>query len=105
MDLREVAPFRLIYGHPRHLHAQKGKELSAKSAEFRCSDREKLSNWLRLPDRRADTCDPPSHFTFYSYVMATTEPAAGLQADIKDSILDTVGETPLIRLPRIGAGL
>jgi cystathionine beta-synthase len=37
--------------------------------------------------------------------MATAEPAAGLQADIKDSILDTVGETPLIRLARIGAGL
>jgi cystathionine beta-synthase len=28
-----------------------------------------------------------------------------LRADIKDSILDTVGETPLIRLSRIGAGL
>jgi cystathionine beta-synthase len=28
-----------------------------------------------------------------------------LQADIKDSILDTVGETPLVRLSRIGAGL
>jgi cystathionine beta-synthase len=28
-----------------------------------------------------------------------------LQADIKDSILDTVGETPLIRLSRIAAGL
>src|SRR3954451_451184 len=26
-------------------------------------------------------------------------------ADIKDSILDTVGETPLVRLSRIGAGL
>jgi cystathionine beta-synthase len=30
---------------------------------------------------------------------------AGLQADIKDSILDTIGETPLVRLSRIGAGL
>jgi cystathionine beta-synthase len=29
----------------------------------------------------------------------------GLSADIKDSILETVGETPLIRLSRIGAGL
>jgi len=28
-----------------------------------------------------------------------------LEPDIKDSILDTVGETPLIRLSRIGAGL
>jgi cystathionine beta-synthase len=28
-----------------------------------------------------------------------------LQADIKDSILDTVGDTPLVRLARIGAGL
>jgi cystathionine beta-synthase len=38
--------------------------------------------------------------------MATpAERAAGLQPDIKDSILDTVGETPLIRLARIGAGL
>ena len=32
-------------------------------------------------------------------------PATGRQADIKDSILDTVGETPLVRLSRIGAGL
>ena len=31
--------------------------------------------------------------------------ATGQQADIKDSILDTVGETPLVRLSRIGAGL
>ena len=31
--------------------------------------------------------------------------ATGAQADIKDSILDTVGETPLVRLSRIGAGL
>jgi cystathionine beta-synthase len=36
--------------------------------------------------------------------MATAEPQAGLKPDIKDSILDTVGETPLIRLARIGAG-
>src|SRR3954468_13523541 len=28
-----------------------------------------------------------------------------LQADIKDSILDTVGDTPLVRLSRIGAGV
>src|SRR5215813_12645972 len=33
--------------------------------------------------------------------MATT----GTTPDIKDSILETVGETPLIRLSRIGAGL
>ena len=32
-------------------------------------------------------------------------PATGRQAEIKDSILDTVGETPLVRLSRIGAGL
>src|SRR4051795_10323907 len=31
--------------------------------------------------------------------------ATGAQADIKDSILDTVGETPLVRLSRIAAGL
>jgi cystathionine beta-synthase len=31
--------------------------------------------------------------------------ATGRQADIKDSILETVGETPLVRLSRIGAGL
>jgi cystathionine beta-synthase len=31
--------------------------------------------------------------------------ATGSQADIKDSILDTVGETPLVRLSRIGAGV
>jgi cystathionine beta-synthase len=31
--------------------------------------------------------------------------ATGREADIKDSILDTVGETPLVRLSRIGAGL
>ena len=30
---------------------------------------------------------------------------AALQADIGDSILDTIGETPLVRLSRIGAGL
>jgi cystathionine beta-synthase len=32
-------------------------------------------------------------------------PDTKVQADIKDSILDTVGETPLVRLSRIGAGL
>src|SRR5215207_5022658 len=32
-------------------------------------------------------------------------PDTALQADIKDSILDTIGETPLVRLSRIGAGL
>src|SRR4051795_5050905 len=31
--------------------------------------------------------------------------ATGAQADIKDSILDTVGETPLVRLRRIAAGV
>jgi cystathionine beta-synthase len=31
--------------------------------------------------------------------------ATGSQAEIKDSILDTVGETPLVRLSRIGAGV
>jgi cystathionine beta-synthase len=36
--------------------------------------------------------------------MSTPE-TAQLTADIKDSILDTVGETPLIRLSRIGAGV
>jgi cystathionine beta-synthase len=37
--------------------------------------------------------------------MAATDPRTSLQPDIKDSILDTVGETPLVRLSRIGAGL
>src|SRR5919106_3985213 len=32
-------------------------------------------------------------------------PTTGSKQDIKDSILDTVGETPLVRLGRIGAGL
>ncbi len=32
-------------------------------------------------------------------------PVTDLQADIRDSILDTIGETPLVRLSRIGAGL
>jgi cystathionine beta-synthase len=36
--------------------------------------------------------------------MSTDAPAA-TEADIKDSILDTVGETPLVRLSRIGAGV
>ncbi len=31
--------------------------------------------------------------------------ATGRQADIKDSILDTVGDTPLVRLSRIGANV
>ena len=34
-----------------------------------------------------------------------SSPATGAQADIKDTILDTVGETPLVRLSRIGAGV
>src|ERR687894_941999 len=37
--------------------------------------------------------------------MAATDPRTTLQPDIKDSILETVGETPLVRLARIGAGL
>jgi cystathionine beta-synthase len=32
-------------------------------------------------------------------------PTAGRQADIRDSILDTIGETPLVRLSRIAAGV
>src|SRR5829696_7066404 len=32
-------------------------------------------------------------------------PATDREADIKDSILDTIGGTPLVRLSRIGAGL
>jgi cystathionine beta-synthase len=32
-------------------------------------------------------------------------PTAGRQADIRDSILDTIGETPLVRLGRIAAGV
>src|SRR5829696_8831027 len=32
-------------------------------------------------------------------------PATDRQADIRDSILETIGETPLVRLSRIGAGL
>src|ERR1044072_1826715 len=39
--------------------------------------------------------------------MAATDPSSSnaTRADIKDSILDTVGETPLVRLSRIGANL
>jgi cystathionine beta-synthase len=38
--------------------------------------------------------------------MAAVDPQrTSLEPDIKDSILDTVGETPLVRLARIGAGL
>jgi len=33
------------------------------------------------------------------------EPALRLRADIRDSILDAVGDTPLVRLSRLGAGL
>ena len=32
-------------------------------------------------------------------------PATGRKSDIRDSILDTIGETPLVRLSRIGAGV
>ena len=32
-------------------------------------------------------------------------PSTELHADIKDSILETVGDTPLVRLCRIGAGV
>ena len=32
-------------------------------------------------------------------------PATDLKADIRDSILETIGETPLVRLSRIGAGV
>src|SRR5918992_222379 len=32
-------------------------------------------------------------------------PDTALQADIRDSILDTIGETPVVRLSRIGTGL
>ena len=35
--------------------------------------------------------------------MSATTPA--LSADIKDSILDAIGDTPLVRLSRLGAGL
>src|ERR671932_1057329 len=38
-------------------------------------------------------------------IVAMVPPDTKVQADIKDSILDTVGETPLVRLSRIGAGL
>ena len=31
--------------------------------------------------------------------------ATGAKTDIRDSILDTIGDTPLVRLGRIGAGL
>src|SRR3712207_6472181 len=37
--------------------------------------------------------------------MEALDPRTTLEPDIKDSILDTVGETPLVRLARIGAGL
>ena len=33
------------------------------------------------------------------------EPAVQARADIRDSILDTIGDTPLVRLSRLGAGL
>src|SRR4051794_16295919 len=39
----------------------------------------------------------------YHRTMPSSE--STLHADIKDSILDTVGNTPLVRLSRIGAGL
>jgi cystathionine beta-synthase len=39
----------------------------------------------------------------YPWHMATHDTRVG--AEIRDSILDTVGETPLVRLSRIGAGL
>ena len=32
-------------------------------------------------------------------------PGTQLQSDIRDSILETIGNTPLVRLSRIGAGL
>jgi cystathionine beta-synthase len=38
-------------------------------------------------------------------VTSMSTSATGREADIKDSILDTVGETPLVRLSRVGAGL
>ena len=38
-------------------------------------------------------------------VRRMSSSATGSTADIKDSILDTVGETPLVRLSRIGAGV
>ncbi len=42
----------------------------------------------------------------YSASMPTPSPSAPtVAADIKDSILDTIGETPLVRLSRMGAGL
>ena len=37
--------------------------------------------------------------------MSTSPTAAALTTDIKDSILDAIGGTPLVRLSRIGAGL
>src|SRR5215204_4793968 len=38
-------------------------------------------------------------------INAMGTPATGAGGDIKDSILDTVGDTPLVRLSRIAAGL
>src|SRR3954464_65852 len=38
-------------------------------------------------------------------VAMPSTPTAGRQADIRDSILDTIGETPLVRLNRIAAGV
>ena len=35
----------------------------------------------------------------------THVPLTATHADIKDSILDAIGDTPLVRLSRIGAGL
>src|SRR3712207_1239292 len=37
--------------------------------------------------------------------MEALDPRTTLEPDIKDSLLDTVGETPLVRLARIGAGV
>ncbi|MEA2311702.1 MAG: cystathionine beta-synthase, partial [Solirubrobacteraceae bacterium] len=39
------------------------------------------------------------------HMAATDSRQAGLEPDIKDSILDTVGDTPLVRLSRLAAGL
>src|SRR5919202_1230393 len=45
----------------------------------------------------------PTSLPIVTAMAPQTRPETGLQQEIKDSILETVGETPLVRLSRIGA--
>ena len=56
---------------------------------------------MSLSRRHAAGPDPA--LSVDSSPMSTS--ATGRQADIKDSILETVGDTPLVRLSRIGANV